>query len=259
MIRHYRYKRDALAAMQPGELLRHDRGGYFLVSAALPPTPAPAAVSPPFPLPFAFTQGDHENLGRIETVIQRCQDAYVRTLLLQFACSWTREDVQALRAAGIQSLLWGIAPSDAEVERACAEIGVTSWVAQVEDRVQLTLLLDVPRRQLFGKPCAVVATSGGVPDEKTAQRLVAAGINWVFAEAYADSGWPFYELDRMVFQFQHLASWDCLPVIGLFHGFSPHDHVGIEKWWPRVGIWELGSLNLPFDTLELRELQEAAR
>lgn len=204
-----------------------------------PPSPGPPPAKPRIPLPCVFTAYGY----RVRELhggndVERAQALGARTVLFQRGEGVVGDDVARFRAAGIRPMLWDDLPFDPDAVRsALAELGLADadYCPQVESEQQLDRAVAYSAAIRFK---TVVVSGAGFTPAKIRQ-LAADGLETTLGECYAAAGWPYSDLDRMTWQYEHDGWPGVAPVIGCYDGEHPADHQGIDRYWPNAGIWLL--------------------
>lgn len=198
------------------------------------PTPPPPTVT----LPIAFTAYGYAN-GEFHdgNDWRRLTEAGFKAVALQQGEGATRGDADRLRNAGIEVYAWDDLPFDANrTLNWLDEMGILPdmYIPQVESPPQLERL----RQYLaagFDIRAAVVSGSQPIPAD------VSAKVTTALVECYANDGYPFSDIDRMMAQFVRDGWPTVAPVLGLYDGKTVADHTNAGAHWPG-GVWLLETL-----------------
>ena len=138
-------------------------------------------------------------------------------------------DVATLQAAGITVIGWGVVDSTTAADLAAT--GVTGWLPQIEGPDQYTALDSALTAGVgAGLPKALVTTYAGLDSAKVAN-LKSKGITGAAVETYAEAGYPYNDLNRMLWQGTQIGftPGELIPMVGTYRGETPADYTGFDE------------------------------
>ena len=148
------------------------------------------------------------------------------------------DDVATLQAAGIQVIGWGVVDSTTAADLTAT--GVAGWMPQIEGPDQYTALNSALDAGVgAGLPKALVTTYAGLDAGKVAT-LAGKGITSAAVESYAEAGYPYNDLNRMLWQGTQIGfdQSKLIPMVGTYRGETPDDYTGLdENVLPNYGMY----------------------
>jgi hypothetical protein len=169
-------------------------------------------MSLPFPLPMIFQAWGFRNpADKFDTpaeLADYCDAAGCKTIAVQLGRDYsadvpncTADEAQALRTRGFRVLVWGVA-SAAYVIQELQRLGASEadWLPQIEGPSQRDLVLEAASGGLT--PSAIVTTYSGAGAENSGDvnALRNCGVRLVLVECYSEAGYPYTDLNRMLWQ-----------------------------------------------------------